>query len=355
MGSARSKSISATQAGSTSGGYSVHFQLRRRRSVSSEQSPSNGSTLRPYLLTIGRQPAARSRLLPRGAPHWLYARHQAGPAGTPAAKDSKRTGTRESPRYKAPEGETPSTLWERLTRLERSIPGQLRHLPARGGQGSVARLAPGHRGGDPLAGLRGRSRRDRPAAAIVGPARAAPPDLAAPDARDAAAVGLIIANPRRINRQSTILRSASLTLIALISLANVWSAARLIIEIVTRTSTGSAITLLVTGGGIWLTNVIVFGLWYWEFDRGGPVARALALKPYPDFQFPQMTSPQLARPTWEPTFADYFYLAFTNATAFSPTDVMPLSRWAKMLMLVQSAVSVLPVALVIARAVNILA
>ena len=105
---------------------------------------------------------------------------------------------------------------------------------------------------------------------------------------------------------------------------------------------------------VWLTNIVVFALWYWEFDRGGPVARALAIKPYPDFEFPQMTSPELAPPSWEPMFGDYFYLSFTNATAFSPTDVLPLSRWAKMLMLVQSAVSLLLAALVIARAVNIL-
>jgi hypothetical protein len=71
--------------------------------------------------------------------------------------------------------------------------------------------------------------------------------------------------------------------------------------------------LLVTGGAIWLTNVIVFGPWYWEFDQGGPVARALGTRPYPDFQFVQMTSPQLAPPSWEPAFADYLHLAFTNA------------------------------------------
>src|SRR5262249_26580990 len=98
------------------------------------------------------------------------------------------------------------------------------------------------------------------------------------------AVGLLIANPRRFNRESILLRYASLTLIALISLANAWSAGRLIWEIVHKSpSTGEAVTLLVTGGAIWVTNVIAFGLWYWEFDRGGPVARALALKPYPDF------------------------------------------------------------------------
>ena len=101
--------------------------------------------------------------------------------------------------------------------------------------------------------------------------------------------------------------------------------------------------------------MIVFGLWYWEFDRGGPVARARADKPYPDFLFPQMSSPaELTPPDWEPEFVDYLYMSFTNATAFSPTDVMPLSRWAKLTMLAQSLVSIVTVALVVARAVNIL-
>jgi hypothetical protein len=112
--------------------------------------------------------------------------------------------------------------------------------------------------------------------------------------------------------------------------------------------------LIVTGGAIWLTNVIVFGLWYWEFDRGGPVARVHATHLYPDFQFVQMVSPEMAPPEWEPAFGDYLYLSFTNAAAFSPTDVMPLSRWAKMAMLLQSVISIVTVALVIARAVNIL-
>jgi hypothetical protein len=112
--------------------------------------------------------------------------------------------------------------------------------------------------------------------------------------------------------------------------------------------------LLLNGGVIWLTNVLVFALWYWELDRGGPVGRALAVKHHPDFLFPQMATPQMAPPDWEPWFPDYFYLSFTNATAFSPTDTLPLSRWAKMLMALQSAVSLSTVALVIARAVNIL-
>ena len=96
--------------------------------------------------------------------------------------------------------------------------------------------------------------------------------------------------------------------------------------------------------------MIVFGLWYWEFDRGGPVARANATRIYPDFQFVQMASPQLAPPGWEPAFGDYLYLSFTNAAAFSPTDVMPLSRWAKMAMTAQAAISIVTVVLVVARA-----
>src|SRR5262249_30666424 len=116
-----------------------------------------------------------------------------------------------------------------------------------------------------------------------------------------------------------------------------------------------AIALLLNAGAVWFTSVIVFALWYWEFDRGGPAARANARRPYPDFLFPQMASPEVAPPDWEPTFVDYLYLSFTNTTAFSPTDTMPLSRWAKLAMFVQSGASLVLVALVVARAVNILA
>jgi len=167
-------------------------------------------------------------------------------------------------------------------------------------------------------------------------------------------VALVTANPRRINRESRALRLLGLTLAAILSLANAFSVARLIIGLVNGTEGSTAGPLLVTGGAIWLTNVIVFGLWYWEFDRGGPVARANADRMYPDFLFAQMTSPHLAPPDWEPAFADYLYLSFTNAAAFSPTDVLPLSRWAKMGMTAQASVSIVTVALVVARAVNIL-
>lgn len=100
------------------------------------------------------------------------------------------------------------------------------------------------------------------------------------------------------------------------------------------------------------TNVIAFALWYWECDRGGPIARAAGRRPRLDFRFPQMEDPD-GHLDWEPHFLDYFYLSFTNATAFSPTDVMPMSRWAKMLMLSQSAVSLVTLAVVISRAVSL--
>jgi uncharacterized membrane protein len=101
-----------------------------------------------------------------------------------------------------------------------------------------------------------------------------------------------------------------------------------------------------------LTNIIAFALWYWQFDRGGPAAHAHAHRVLPDFQFVQMQNPKAAGRDWEPEFIDYLYLSFTNATAFSPTDVMPLSRWAKLTMLAQSLISLITVTLVIARAVN---
>jgi hypothetical protein len=182
------------------------------------------------------------------------------------------------------------------------------------------------------------------------------PSWILPVAQGALLLILVMANPHRINRQSTAMRSLSLFLGALLTLANVWSVARLAIGITQGNIGRNPGQLLITGGVIWLTNVIVFGLWYWEFDRGGPVARALNLGGrYPDFQFPQMVSPaEMVPPDWEPAFLDYLYLAFTNASAFSPTDVMPMSRWAKVAMTVQSIISIVTVALVVSRAVNIL-
>ncbi|HEY4418287.1 MAG TPA: hypothetical protein VGN22_02145 [Pseudonocardia sp.] len=174
-----------------------------------------------------------------------------------------------------------------------------------------------------------------------------------PSLEGAIAIGLIAANPRRINRISTSLRVAAIGLIGLMSLANCWAAVRLVRHLIHGTA-GDAPTLLSTGAAIWLTNVIAFAMWYWELDRGGPAARANAVRDWPDFLFVQMQNPDSAPRDWQPAFVDYFYLAFTNATAFSPTDVMPLSRWAKLTMMVQAAVALVVVVLVVARAINAL-
>jgi hypothetical protein len=168
-------------------------------------------------------------------------------------------------------------------------------------------------------------------------------------------LGLAIANPVRIERRGVFVRWVSIVLILVISAANAASAVLLIRLILTNNMlTRHAGPLLASGAAIWATNVIAFALWYWEFDRGGPVHRAHGTFQYLDFLFPQMTVDDLTPPDWEPRFVDYLYLSFTNATAFSPTDVMPLVHWAKLTMLVQSAVSLSLGALVIARAVNIL-
>jgi hypothetical protein len=113
--------------------------------------------------------------------------------------------------------------------------------------------------------------------------------------------------------------------------------------------------LLFSGGAVWFTDVVAFGLALWELDCGGPLARALATAPRkPDVQFPQDENPQLAREGWAPRLWDYFYVSLTNATAFSPTDAMPLTRPAKTLMAAESTLSAITVLLIAARAVNIL-
>lgn len=163
---------------------------------------------------------------------------------------------------------------------------------------------------------------------------------------------LLIRNPGPLYEQRPALRVVSLVVIAILAGTNAVSTGLLVHNIVTGMP-ASAVTILASGAAIWLTNIIAYALWYWEFDRGGPVARAQALRTTPDFLFPQMSDPRVD-PLWRPTFVDYLYVSFTNATAFSPTDAMPLSRWAKMLMLAQALVSLVTVALVAARAVNIL-
>ena len=146
---------------------------------------------------------------------------------------------------------------------------------------------------------------------------------------------------------------AAVALIALVNAANVASLVLLVHELASGTKIPGT-QLLVSAVQIWLTNVIVFGLWYWEMDRGGPDDRAGNTGRPPDFLFPQMVSPSCAPQDWRPSFVDYLFVAFTNATAFSPTDTLPLSAGAKALMAVQAVASLLTIALVAARAVNIL-
>ena len=169
-------------------------------------------------------------------------------------------------------------------------------------------------------------------------------------------VGLVIGNPGRFEHQSSAVRRLSLLLIAVLSLANAASGARLVIDLVRAEGIRNPGVLLATGAAIWLTNVIIFSLWYWDSDRGGPVQRALGARDRPDFLFTQMSLGDQVTgfDDWEPMYVDYLYLSFTNAAAFSPTDVLPLSRWAKLVMMLQSTISIVTIALVIARAVNVL-
>ncbi|TQF69489.1 DUF1345 domain-containing protein [Rhodococcus spelaei] len=163
---------------------------------------------------------------------------------------------------------------------------------------------------------------------------------------------LLIGNPGPVHDRHPALRPLSLVLIGVLAVTNAVSTVLLIDAILTGADV-TAGKILASGASIWLTNVIVYALWYWEFDRGGPAARAGARSQTPDFLFPQMADARLD-PDFRPTFLDYLYVSFTNATAFSPTDTMPLSRWAKVLMMSQAVVSLVTVGLVAARAVNIL-
>jgi uncharacterized membrane protein len=116
----------------------------------------------------------------------------------------------------------------------------------------------------------------------------------------------------------------------------------------------TATVLLSRGAAVWVENVIVFSLLYWQFDRGGPAERAADIPVPPSFAFPENATPELAPAGWRPAYPDYLYLSFTNATAFSPTDTLPVRRWAKLTMMIQAALSLVIAILVIARAINVL-
>ncbi len=178
-------------------------------------------------------------------------------------------------------------------------------------------------------------------------------------------IPLSLASPYRRN-ETDVQRAASVALIAVVNLFNIFSVALLVVQLIHPSPhhhVQSGRDLLLAGIQIWATNILVFGLWYWELDSGGPEARANARDASkfvnPDFQFPQMMGGAQApamcvQSGWKPLFADYVFLAFNTATALSPADTMPLTRLAKMLMMTESAISFATIAVIISRSINIL-
>jgi hypothetical protein len=165
---------------------------------------------------------------------------------------------------------------------------------------------------------------------------------------------LVASDPLGVDRRSLWLRRASIGLVLLLVAAALWATVILTDHLINGAAqTNSAGYLLASGALVLIGNNLSFALLYWEFDSGGPSARLDRRIQYPDFAYPQQLNPDLAPPGWRPLFVDYLYLGFTNSTAFSPTDVMPLAPWAKSAMAVQSTVSLVVIGLVIARAVNI--
>ena len=156
-----------------------------------------------------------------------------------------------------------------------------------------------------------------------------------------------IEHPRR--------RQVALGMIAFVSAANIFSLfalSKLLLHHTSGIINGDQ--LIIAGVVIWLTNFLIFALWYWELDRGGPGKRAQGNDQAPDLLFPQMSDDRIEPENWRPKFLDYLYVSLTNATAFSPTDAMPLTPMAKSVMGVQSLVSLVTIGLIVSRAVNIL-
>jgi uncharacterized membrane protein len=170
-------------------------------------------------------------------------------------------------------------------------------------------------------------------------------------------VTLVVIAPSRASRVGWRHQRGLLwSILGLVTLTYLTSLALLVHYLVTG---GQVVGNALIGSGVvlWVTNVLLFSVVYWDLDRGGPLNRyQKKQKPWPDFQFPQMENPELTplHRKWQPTFFDYLYTSLTNATAFSPTDTMPLTQTAKLLMAVQSTAAIVTLGLVVARAVNIL-
>jgi hypothetical protein len=180
------------------------------------------------------------------------------------------------------------------------------------------------------------------------------PSWLVPGIEGALLIALLLADPEHIEGRAGWLRKVGNVLILALTAVTLVATSVLIADLVRGAEvTEKATTLLASGALIWVGNVMVFSLLYWQFDGGGPLARFRGDHPYPDFAFTQHMSPEFAPPGWRPLYVDYLILGLTTSTAFSPTDVMPLSVWAKLTMALQSIISLMVVGLVIARAVNV--
>ena len=175
-----------------------------------------------------------------------------------------------------------------------------------------------------------------------------------PAVEGALLVALVVVSPSRAVHHSKATRRFALSVIAFVSLANVVSLALLIHYLVTGGHAGGR-ELIESGALLWITNILLFSVWYWEMDAGGPLVRHTHPGAMADFEFPQDDNPAVAPAGWRPGYFDYLYMSLTNATAFSPTDTMPLTLSAKAVMGLQSVTALLTIGLVVSRAVNILA
>ena len=167
---------------------------------------------------------------------------------------------------------------------------------------------------------------------------------------------MMVGDPGRIDRQKTWLRVLMGIIIAFLTVANLVAALRLVVDILTNNKlyANNPAGELAAGGVIWATNVIAFGLWYWDLDRGGAAARAHHPDRNPAFVFPEMQLTEYVPASWVPRFLDYVFLSFWTSTAFSPSDTLAIKPWAKALMLLEAGTSLGLGALVISRAINIL-
>jgi uncharacterized membrane protein len=163
-------------------------------------------------------------------------------------------------------------------------------------------------------------------------------------------VALTAGNPVWVSIERTII-----ILFATIYVANTIVQLAEMVGIVTlHPGSAAPLSLLTSSVAIWVANVLTFSMLYWQIDGGGPAVRASDLSAKPDWVFPQPAKPEDLPPDWRPLFLDYLYLGYNTATAFSPTDALPLTRRAKMLMMIESTISLLTMVIILSRAINII-